>query len=126
MLAWSPVPSLSNLVALGTKESGGAGVSTGERERGRERKRELPTPPRHFQPPHPHHGTARRYTQFDNYGGELEIHALDWTDASTKSTIAGSGGLPGHPSPLVPLFPARPAAACRFDRSHASPTVPSC
>jgi len=52
MLAWSPVPSLSNLVALGTKESGGAG--------------------------------------FDNYGGELEIHALDWTDASTKSTIAGS------------------------------------
>ena len=51
VLEWSPIASQPNLVALGTKDSAGAG--------------------------------------FDDYGGDLEIHQLDFSNKNS-STILGS------------------------------------
>jgi len=52
VLEWSPVAEYANLVALGTKDSAGAG--------------------------------------FDDHGGELELHSLDFADArKSDSTLLG-------------------------------------
>ena len=51
-LAWSPVATAPNFVALGMKDSGGGG--------------------------------------FDDYGGELEIHKLDFSNVSLKCNVVGS------------------------------------
>ena len=48
VIEWSPISSVPNLVAVGTKDSTGSG--------------------------------------FDDYGGELELHQLDFTDTSSSST----------------------------------------
>ena len=49
VLEWSPIASQPNMVALGTKDSSGAG--------------------------------------FDDYGGELELHVLDFANAASTSSV---------------------------------------